>query len=85
MYTPAQSVELAVAEINAREAQPTYLWQLAKSTNIPRETLTHMLKERGVKVLYEDQGARAVAYITKADTRKLMGLETGESAARGDR
>lgn len=75
MYTPEQSLKQAAADYQVRESEPTYLWQLAKSANMSRETLMHQLKERGFRVLYEDQGARTVAYITKADARKLMGLE----------
>lgn len=75
MYTPEQSLKQAAADYQARESEPTYLWQLAKSANMSREELMHQLKERGFRVRYEDQGARTVAYVTKADTRKLMGLE----------
>lgn len=78
MKTSLQALEAAAREWQEREDHPTYLWQLAKCVNLPKDTLRFdVLPKLGIKVQYEqhDNSAKApVAFISKADARKLMGF-----------
>lgn len=76
MYSIAQSLELAAAEYEEKESEPAYVWHLARSANLHRNYLIDIVKERGYKIMWEPRrGGPDVAYISKADARKLMGLD----------
>lgn len=73
-----QSLRLAAAEYESKEAALTPLWQLAKSANVHRSHLLQVLKDRGYTIHYPEPDGPAkppVPSITKADARNLMGLE----------
>lgn len=79
MLTSRQALYQAAREWQERDAHPTYLWQLAKCLNVSKDTLRFsVLPKRGITVLYEQDDSSPkppVPYISKADARKLMGLD----------
>ncbi|BEL40426.1 hypothetical protein [Mycobacteroides abscessus] len=78
MITLRQALYSAAREWQEREDHPTYLWQLAKCVNMSKDTLRFdVLPKLGITVQYEqdDNSTKApVAFISKADARKLMGF-----------
>jgi hypothetical protein len=77
MYSLEQTLELAAAEYQAKEAELTPIWQLARSANVHKNHLLQTLKDRGYEIHYPETDGPVkppVPSIAKADVRKLMGL-----------
>lgn len=70
-----ETIQQSIDRIREREHEPTFVWQLARCTNIGEKTLIYTLGKLGVEVRFDGE---VKAWITKADARKLMGLEAGE-------
>ncbi|AWT53851.1 hypothetical protein [Mycolicibacterium smegmatis] len=70
-----ETIQQSIDRTRERELEPTYTWQLARCTNIAEKSLIYSLAQLGVEVRFDDHSR---GYITKADARKLMGLEAGE-------
>jgi hypothetical protein len=79
MYSPRQLADPVIrARLDAdrRETMPTPLWHLAKSANIAEKDMLHHLGTLGISVFC--YGADQERHITKADARKLIGIEGAE-------
>lgn len=76
MYRFDQLADPAIRERitqERREGTPTPVWHLAKSANVDEKDMLHHLGTLGIEVFR--WGADMARHITKADVRKLMGLE----------
>jgi hypothetical protein len=67
MQSPFESLEI----IQRTEDEPTPLWHLAKCASVSEKSLYAHLYRREFTILFRD----GLAYISKVDARKLMGIE----------
>jgi hypothetical protein len=76
MYSIQQSMDPVIGkriEQDRRESTPTPVWHLAKSANIDEKSMLYHLGKAGIEA--HRWGADMLWHVSKADVRKLLGIE----------